>query len=210
MNSWRSRRLQYMLHAELLQKHLEKDKEFSAKETVLKLNELHLYKSGAFIYHQGTLTEPRISIPLGLVSVDKAGVCATGVPSSEIKALHDEMRAPATGRFSSTKDHESYPFSIQLEGVGAIYDMVRCAKRPDHPAVRAEMEQWMNASPMGRTALHKGWEVTAKSALKTAFSLLRAEEMRRFEGAKSYFRCKEEGLDPAADDQEVIVLSDTE
>ncbi len=90
--------------------------------------------------------------------------------------------------------------------------MIRCLKRPEHPTVRTEIKKWLDTDGEEDTAkLHKEWQKKAVEAVKIAFEFLKEDEKAMYKGNKSYFRCKEEGLDfPVGDDEEYMVLSETE
>lgn len=79
------------------------------------------------------LSQPQISLPVSLVSVGSDDVCETGAPYQVIKAFHDTRRVPTTRRFKDGANDESFVGSIQLEGVGALYNMISMLRAPSLP-----------------------------------------------------------------------------
>jgi hypothetical protein len=67
-------------------------------------------------------------------------MCENGVSYKVIKASHLELAPPVEGRFKDTADDTKFEGAICLEYIGAIYDMIRCNKPPQYPAVKAEIE----------------------------------------------------------------------
>ncbi len=64
---------------------------------------MHFYKSGIFYYYGfKDLKEPRISLPISLISIKADGVCKTSIPYQVIKASYNKRRAPAISRFKNT------------------------------------------------------------------------------------------------------------
>jgi hypothetical protein len=156
------------------------------------------------------LNRPFATIPMSLVAVED-GMCENGVSYEVIKASHLELSPPIEGRFKDTADDTKFEGAIRLEHVGAIYDMIRCDKPPQHPAVKAEIEQWLKADANQRGELHRIWRENAAERVRVAFEQVREYEMRLFEGNKSYFRCMEEKLDqPMEEDPDYFVISDSE
>jgi hypothetical protein len=193
----------------------------SEKEwTVVKelgIDDMHIYRSGAAISHNFTkkekLHKPRISLPFSLVSVNSDDMCETGVPYQVIKASHDTRQVPVIGRFRPSTYDESFVGSVQLEGVGPLYDMIRCLKRPDHPTVRAAVKRWScyDRSNLESKKQYMEWQRIAAKQTRIAFEYLKEDEMAMFPGNKSYFRCKRDALEvPAEDDNEYIEISSSE
>jgi len=112
-----------------------------------KVYDMHIYRSGVSVTYPFSgkmkLLQPRISLPISLILVGFDSITDTGILYDIVKALHDTRRVPIEGRFRDTDDDKSFAKSIQLEGVGALYDMIRCLKRPNYPVVRAEMKKWL-------------------------------------------------------------------
>jgi hypothetical protein len=178
--------------------------------------DMHVYRSGTAVMHpffgKKRLSQPRISLPVSLISVGSDDICETGVPYQVIKDSHDSRRVPTTGRFRDSAGDESFIGSIQLEGVGALYDMIRCLKRPDHPAVRSEMKKWLEfGNTQADKMMYLTWQKEAAKQVRIAFGYLREEEMAMFPGNKSYFRCKMDGLElPVEDDKEYVEISSSD
>jgi len=135
----------------------------------------------------------RISVPLSFVAVEN-GVCHGDASLEALQTAHRELSVPGGGP-------AVFPASVRLEGLGAIFDMLRGTKDLAHPMVRAEMERWLeyDGSPRCRPQ-HTLWKARAKLQVQEAWKLVRAAEMGLFEGARSYFRRAEERLErPLAD-----------
>ena len=90
--------------------------------------------------------------------------------------------------------------------------MIRCLKRPDHPAICAEMKKWLAYSnTQADKVMYLAWQREAVKQVKIAFKYLREDEMAMFPGNKLYFKCKQEGLEVLArDDKEYLVISDSD
>ena len=59
--------------------------------------------------------------------------------------------------------------------------------------------------------MYLAWQREAIKQVKIAFKYLREDEMAIFPGNKSYFKCKQEGLEVLArDDKEYLVISDSD
>ena len=132
---------------------------------------------------------------------------------AELKEAHDTLRVPSRhSLFQPTADDESFLGSIQLEGVGAIFDMIRCAKPLDYPAVRFEMSQWLDYNnTSGDRHLPTQWREQAARQVKQALQYLEMREKEMFPGNKSFYRCQVEKLEmPVEDDREYLVISDDE
>ena len=67
--------------------------------------------------------------------------------------------------------------------------MIRCLKRPDHPAVRAEMKKWLayKGDTIDNKMLYLTWQIRAVKQVRNVFRYIREDEMAMFPGNKSYF-----------------------
>jgi hypothetical protein len=188
------------------------------KEIVLvpfRRNEVYIYKFSCLTVYDfvedKALTKPWICLPVRLVAILPNGQCETGVPYEVLQESHRKRQVPSIGRFKDTAGDQSFIGSVQLEGVGALFDMIRCVKPIDHPAVRSDMKKWLafNNSSADRH-IYTSWKKLATDQIKVAFQYLKDAEMEMFPGNKSYFRCMAESLEPPAEDPEYIVISDDE
>jgi hypothetical protein len=106
---------------------------------------MHVYCSKTLVSHRfikkEKLFKPRISLLVALVSIKSNNICKTGVLYNVIKISYNNRQVLAISRFKDTSKDESFVSSIQLEGVRALYDMIRCLKRPEHLAIRAKIKK---------------------------------------------------------------------
>ena len=88
--------------------------------------------------------------------------------------------------------------------------MIRCLKRLNYPAMRAKIKKQLAYSDtQANKVIYLAQQREAIKQVKIAFKYLQEDEMAMFPGNKSYFRCKQEGLEVLAkDDKEYLVISD--
>jgi hypothetical protein len=108
---------------------------------------MHVYCSRTLVSYRfirkEKLFKPRISLPIALVSIKSDNIYETGVLYNVIKISYDNRQVLAISRFKDTFEDKSFVSSIQLKGIRALYDMIRCLKRPEHLVVRVEIKKWL-------------------------------------------------------------------
>jgi hypothetical protein len=106
---------------------------------------MHVYRFRTLVSYRfirkEKLFKPRISLLIALVSIRSNDICETGVLYDVIKISYNNRQVLAISRFRDIFKDESFVSSIQLEGVGALYNMIRCLKRPEHLAIRAKIKK---------------------------------------------------------------------
>ena len=108
---------------------------------------MHIYRFRTLVFYcfirKEKLFKPRISLLVALVSVKSNDICETGVLYNVIKISYNNRQVLAISRFKDTSKDKSFVSSIQLEGVRALYDIIRCLKRPEHLAICTEIKKWL-------------------------------------------------------------------
>jgi hypothetical protein len=73
----------------------------------------------------------------------------------------------------------------------ALYDIIRCLKRLNHPAMRVKIKKWLAYSDtQANKVIYLAWQREAIKQVKIAFKYLREDKIAIFPKNKSYFRCK--------------------
>jgi hypothetical protein len=105
----------------------------------LGINNIYIYYSGIAISHNFTkkekLYKPYISLLFSLVSVNSDNIYKTSIPYQVIKASYNTWQVLVIRQFRPSTYNELFVRSIQLEGVGPLYNMIRYLKQPDYPTV---------------------------------------------------------------------------
>jgi hypothetical protein len=108
---------------------------------------MHVYYSRTLVSYRfikkEKLFKPRISLLIALVSIKFNNIYETGVLYNVIKISYNNRQVLAISRFKDTFEDKSFVSSIQLKGIRALYDMIRCLKRPEHLVVRVKIKKWL-------------------------------------------------------------------
>jgi hypothetical protein len=175
------------------------------------------YPTGTIVWHCFELTEARISIPISLVRiVERNGrrACA-GVPYDEITQAHLVRKAPATNRFGGQEELVKHlNWDPEIKEAGALFDLLRCRKEFEHPAVQAELKKWsehqFSSSPAPLTP-YPMWYEQLEGGIRRELRFWRELEMKIYGEDKSfYFKQEHPGALEAPPVPETIVISDDE
>lgn len=170
-------------------------------------SDLILCRSGTIVGHvfrgPDALTKRRVSVPLSLVNIGRDD----RISLRTLQESHCRMREPGAGELPDG----SFPWSIRLKGMGALFEMTTGVSPPDDDAIQDEIRKWLEYGEGARgPELYSKWKETAIDQVRVAFRALRDAEMALFPGNESYFRCMLENPEPLPTKAGYVVVPNDE